>query len=110
NRCQIDNRTESVLALEPLADKFEAFNWKVFDIDGHNIDEIMETLDQAKAFKGKPTVIIANTLMGKGVSFMEDNYKWHGIPPTTEQAGVALNELAATRYKDFFDLEEMAEL
>jgi len=110
NRCQIDNRTESVLALEPLADKFEAFNWKVFDIDGHNIDEILETLDEAKAFKGKPTVIIANTLMGKGVSFMEDNYKWHGIPPTTEQAGVALNELAATRYKDFFDLEEMAEL
>lgn len=110
NRCQIDNRTENVLALEPLADKFEAFNWKVFDIDGHNIDEILETLDEAKAFKGMPTVIIANTLMGKGVSFMEDNYKWHGIPPTTEQAGVALNELAATRYKDFFDLEEMAEL
>ncbi|MEP7147108.1 MAG: transketolase [bacterium] len=110
NRCQIDNRTENVLALEPLADKFEAFNWKVYDIDGHNMKEILETLDEAKQFKGMPKVIIANTLMGKGVSFMEDNYKWHGIPPTTEQAGIALKELVATKYKDFFDLEEMAEL
>ncbi len=110
NRCQIDNRTENVLALEPLAEKLEAFNWKVYDIDGHNIQQILNTIDEAKSFKGKPTVIIANTLMGKGVSFMEDNYKWHGIPPTTEQAGIALNELLPTKYKDFFDLEEMAEL
>ncbi len=110
NRCQIDNRTENVLALEPLADKFEAFNWKVYDIDGHNMQEILDTIDEAKDFKGKPKVIIANTLMGRGVSFMEDNYKWHGIPPTTEQAGIALKELVPTKYKDFFDLEEMAEL
>ncbi|MEO8666248.1 MAG: transketolase [Ignavibacteria bacterium] len=110
NRCQIDNRTENVLGLEPLADKFEAFNWKVYDIDGHNMQQILDTIDEAKAFKGKPKVIIANTLMGKGVSFMEDNYKWHGIPPTTEQAGIALKELVSTKYKDFFDLEEMAEL
>jgi len=110
NRCQIDNRTENVLALEPLADKLQAFNWKVYDIDGHNMQQILDTIDESKAFKGKPKVIIANTLMGRGVSFMEDNYKWHGIPPTTEQAGIALNELAPTKYKDFFDLEEMAEL
>ncbi len=110
NRCQIDNRTENVLGLEPVAAKFEAFNWKVYDIDGHNMQQILDTIDEAKAFKGKPTVIIANTLMGKGVSFMEDNYKWHGIPPTTEQAGIALKELLPTKYKDFFDLEEMAEL
>ncbi|MDZ4711445.1 MAG: transketolase [bacterium] len=110
NRCQIDNRTENVLGLEPLADKFTAFNWKVYDIDGHNMQQILDTLDEAKAFKGQPKVIIANTFMGRGVSFMEDNYKWHGIPPTTEQAGVALKELLPTKYKDFFDLEEMAEL
>lgn len=110
NRCQIDNRTENVLALEPLAAKFEAFNWKVYDIDGHNIEQILETLDEAREFKGQPKVIIANTLMGKGVSFMEDNYKWHGVPPSTEQAGIALKELAPTKHKDFFDLEEMAEL
>ncbi len=110
NRCQIDNRTENVLGLEPLADKFKAFNWKVYDIDGHNMKQILDTFDEAREFKGQPKVIIANTLMGKGVSFMEDNYKWHGIPPTTEQAGIALNELSPTKYKDFFDLQEMAEL
>lgn len=110
NQCQIDNRTENVLALEPLADKFEAFNWKVYDIDGHNMQQILDTLDESKAFKGKPKVIIANTFMGRGVSFMEDNYKWHGVPPSTEQAGIALKELLPTKYKDFFDLEEMAEL
>ncbi|MEO6696166.1 MAG: transketolase [Ignavibacteria bacterium] len=110
NRCQIDNRTENVLALEPLADKLEAFNWKVYDIDGHNMQQILDTIDESKAFKGKPKAIIANTFMGRGVSFMEDNYKWHGIPPTTEQAGIALKELPPTKYKDFFDLEEMAEL
>ncbi len=110
NRCQIDNRTENVMNLEPLADKFKAFNWKVYDIDGHNMQQILDTVEEAKHFKGQPTVIIANTLMGKGVSFMEDNYKWHGIPPTTEQAGIALKDLVPTKYKDFFDLEEMAEL
>lgn len=110
NRCQIDNRTENVLGLEPLADKFAAFNWKVYDIDGHDMQTILDTIEEAKQFKGMPKVIIANTLMGKGVSFMEDNYKWHGVPPTTEQAGVALKELLPTKYKDFFDLEEMAEL
>lgn len=110
NRCQIDNRTENVLGLEPLADKFKAFNWKVYDIDGHNIEEIMSTLDEAREFKGQPKVIIANTFMGRGVSFMEDDYRWHGIPPTIEQASIALKELLPTKYEDFFNLEEMAEL
>lgn len=110
NHCQIDNRTENVLKLEPLADKFIAFGWNVLHLDGHNMTEILETIDKAKSMKGKPTVIIAETLMGKGVSFMEDNYKWHGIPPTTEQAGVALNDLEVTKFGDFFNLEEMAEL
>jgi transketolase len=109
NQCQIDNRTENVLELEPLVDKFKAFNWNVYDIDGHNIQEIMDTIDEAKAFKGKPTVIIANTFMGKGVSFMEDNYKWHGIPPSPEQAKQALSEIAPTRFGDFVNVEEMVE-
>jgi len=110
NRCQIDNRTENVMGLEPLADKFKAFNWKVYDIDGHNMEEILSTLDEAKNFKGQPTVIIANTFMGRGVSFMEDDYKWHGIPPNIEQASIALKDLPPTKYEDFFNLEEMAEL
>jgi len=110
NHCQIDERTEKVLKLEPLADKFIAFGWNVLHLDGHNMSEILETIDKAKSMKGKPTVIIAETLMGKGVSFMEDNYKWHGIPPTTEQAGIALKDLSVTKYGDFFNLEEMAEL
>jgi len=109
NHCQIDNRTENVLKLEPLADKFIAFGWNVIDLDGHNMAEILDKIDEAKAFKGKPTVIIAKTLMGKGVSFMEDNYKWHGIPPSTEQAAVALNDLAVTKHGDFFNLEAVAE-
>ncbi|MBV6477808.1 MAG: Transketolase 2 [Ignavibacteria bacterium] len=110
NQCQIDNRTELVQELEPLKEKFHAFNWHTYEIDGHNMKEILHAIDEAKAYKGKPTVIIANTLMGKGVSFMEDNYKWHGIPPNIEQASIALKELAVTKYGDFFDLEEYAEL
>jgi len=110
NHCQIDNRTENVMALEPLADKFKAFNWQTYEIDGHDMKQILDAIDEAKAFKGKPTVIIAHTLMGKGVSFMEDNFKWHGIPPNVEQASIALKELAVTKYGDFFDLEEYAEL
>ncbi len=110
NFCQIDNVTEKVLALEPLAAKFEAFNWKTYEIDGHDMNQILDAVEEAKAFKGKPKVIIANTKMGRGVSFMEDNYKWHGVPPSTEQAGIALKELATTKYGDFFDLEEMGEL
>jgi len=110
NHCQIDNRTENVLGIEPLADKFKAFNWEVFEIDGHNMQEILDTFEKAKAFKGKPTVVIAKTFMGKGVSFMEDNYKWHGVPPNIDQASIALKELVPTKYGDFFKLEEMAEL
>ncbi|HMS66349.1 MAG TPA: transketolase [Ignavibacteria bacterium] len=101
NFCQIDNRTENVMNLEPLADKFKAFGWEVFEIDGHNMQEILDTFDKAKAFKGKPKVIIAKTFMGRGVSFMEDNYKWHGVPPNKEQSEIALKELAVTKFGDF---------
>ncbi len=109
NHCQIDERTENVLKLEPLPDKFIAFGWNVLEMDGHNMQDILDTIEKAKAFKGKPTVIIAETFMGKGVSFMEDNYKWHGVPPSVEQALVALSELAPTKYGDFHEIKEKAE-
>lgn len=101
NDCQIDNRVQNVLNLDPIADKFAAFNWKVYEIDGHNMQEVIDTLKEAKEFKGMPKVIIAKTFMGRGVSFMEDNYKWHGVPPNKEQGEQALKELAATKYGDF---------
>lgn len=107
NHCQIDNRTDKVMEIEPLADKFRAFNWEVFEVDGHDIPKVIETLEKAKAFRGKPKVVIATTLMGKGVSFMEDNFKWHGVPPNKEQGAIALNELAPTKFGDFCTKEEV---
>jgi transketolase len=107
NHCQIDNRTDKVMDLEPLADKFRAFNWHVFEIDGHNMQQIIDTLEESKKVKGKPKVIIAKTYMGRGVSFMEDNFKWHGVPPNKEQAKTALSELAATKLGDFCSEEEV---
>lgn len=107
NHCQIDNRTDKVMEIEPLADKFRAFNWEVFEVDGHDIPKVIETLEKAKAFRGKPKVVIATTLMGKGVSFMEDNFKWHGVPPNKEQGVIALNELAPTKFGDFCTKEEV---
>lgn len=103
NHCQIDNRTEKVLVLEPLADKWKAFGFEVFEIDGHNMKEVLDTIDAAKKVKGKPSCIIAYTKMGRGVSFMEDNYKWHGVPPNDEQGKIALSELHETKYGDFVD-------
>ena len=103
NDCQIDNRTSKVMNLEPLADKWKSFNFEVFEADGHNMKEVLDIIDAAKAFKGKPSVILAHTKMGRGVSFMEDNYKWHGVPPNDEQGKVALSELKPTKFGDFVD-------
>jgi transketolase len=103
NFCQIDNRTDKVMELEPLADKWRAFNFEVLDLNGHDMQAILDTIDKAKKVKGKPTVIIADTKMGRGVSFMEDNYKWHGVPPNDEQGKIALAELKETKYGDFVD-------
>jgi transketolase len=101
NYCQIDNRTENVMALEPLADKWKAFNWHVLECDGNDPQQFVRTVEQAKALTGKPTVILAHTFMGKGVSFMEDDYRWHGVPPNDEQGKQALRELHPTRFGDF---------
>jgi len=103
NDCQIDNRTNKVMNLDPLPDKWKSFNFEVLEMDGHNMQEVLDTLDKAKAVKGKPTVIIAYTKMGRGVSFMEDNYKWHGVHPNDEQGIIALTELAPTKFGDFVD-------
>lgn len=93
NNIQIDGKTEDVMPLEPLRQKYEAFGWHVIEIDGHNFDEIIAAFDQAKAIQEKPTMILAHTIPGKGVSFMENDYKWHGQPPNKEQAEEALKEL-----------------
>jgi transketolase len=101
NDCQIDNRVQKVMNLDPMADKFRAFNWEVLEMDGHNMQNILDTINKAKNVKGKPTVIIAHTKMGHGVSFMDDDYRWHGMPPNEEQGKIALTELVKTRFGDF---------
>ena len=97
NFIQIDGSTEEIMPLEPLGDKYRSFNWEVFECDGNDMAAIVETIERAKAVKGKPTVIVANTVPGKGVSYMEGDYTWHGKPPNKEQAVTALHELQAER-------------
>jgi transketolase len=97
NFIQIDGSTEDVMPLEPLADKYRAFNWEVFTCDGNDIGAFIATVERAKAVRGKPQVVIANTVPGKGVSFMENDYLWHGKPPKADEADVALRELLAAR-------------
>ncbi|MEK7181374.1 MAG: transketolase [Patescibacteria group bacterium] len=95
NNIQIDGDTEEVMPLEPFREKYEAFNWHVIEINGHYFEDIVDAVLEAQVIHEKPTVIIAHTTPGKGVSFMENDYKWHGIPPNAEQARVALKELEA---------------
>jgi len=97
NNIEIDGYTEDIMPLEPLRDKYEAFNWHVIEIDGHNFKEIFSALDEAHATKGKPTMIVAQTVKGKGVSFMENNVDFHGKSATREQMEQALKELEEDR-------------
>ncbi|HEY5093909.1 MAG TPA: transketolase [Candidatus Eremiobacteraceae bacterium] len=97
NFIQIDGSTEDVMPLEPLAEKYRAFNWEVFQCDGNDIAEFITTMEKAKEVRGKPQVVIAHTLPGKGVAFMEGDYRWHGKPPDRRQADEALSELSAQR-------------
>lgn len=99
NNIQIDGHTEDVMPLEPLEDKYKAFNWHTLHIDGHNIEEIIDSVNHARAVYEKPTVIIAHTTPGKGVSFMENLPEWHGKPPDKEEAKKALHELRTLRGK-----------
>lgn len=93
NNIQIDGFTEDVMPLEPLRQKYEAFGWHVIDVNGHDIAEFVSAVNEAKAIYEKPTVIIAHTIPGKGVSFMEGDYTWHGKPPSSDEAKRALSEL-----------------
>lgn len=93
NNIQIDGPTEHVMPLEDLHAKWESFGWHVQEIDGHNIESILDAVGMAKAIENRPSVIITHTIPGKNIDFMEYNYKWHGIPPNLEQAKQALQEL-----------------
>lgn len=93
NNIQIDGHTEEIMPLEPLAEKYRAFNWHVLEIDGNNVQNVIDAGNEAKTIYEKPTLIIAHNIPGKGVSFMENDHEWHGKPPTKEQGGIALREL-----------------
>ena len=97
NNLQIDGSTEKVMSIEPIAFRWKSFGWHVLEVDGHNIQEILDAIDKAKIIKGKPTIIIAHTVKGKGVSFMEGSLAFHGKAPTKEQCEQAVYELEHRR-------------
>lgn len=93
NKFCIDGPIEDVMGLEPLPDKWKSFGWHTVEVDGHSLEDLIEAFDKAKETKGKPTVIIAHTIKGKGISFIECDNKWHGIAPKKEELERALKEL-----------------
>ncbi len=99
NNIQIDGMTEDIMPLEPLPEKYRAFNWHVIEVDGHNIRQFIEACDEARAIVEKPTLIIAHTIPGKGVPDIEYDYKWHGKPPTKEEGKKFLKELRSLKGK-----------
>lgn len=96
NNIQIEGNTEEIMPLEPLADKYRAFNWHVIEVDGHNVRQFADACDEAAAIQEKPTLILANTIPGKGIKEIENDYKWHGKPPSKEEAKKFLAELEAS--------------
>ena len=95
NRLQIDGKITEVMSPEPVSEKFSAFRWEVIDINGHDYLQIIEALAKAREIKEKPVVIVAHTIKGKGVSFMENEAGWHGASPNKEQRDAAIAELDA---------------
>jgi transketolase len=93
NRIQLDGFVKDIMEVEPLADKWRSFGWHVIELDGHDIPALQRAFAEAAATKGKPTVLIAHTIKGKGVSFMENNPKYHGVAPTPAEVELALQEL-----------------
>ncbi|MDD2573515.1 MAG: transketolase [Firmicutes bacterium] len=93
NGLQIDGRNEEVISVEPLTAKWRAFGWEVLQVDGHSFEQITTAVERAKGIKGRPTIIIARTVKGKGVSYMEDKAEWHGKAPGDEDRDIALKEL-----------------
>ena len=96
NKAQIDGYIKDVMPIEPISDKWRAFGWHVIDIDGHDFDAVISAFDEAKTIKGKPTFIIADTIKGKGVSFMEGKVDWHGLAPNNEPAEKAIKEIISS--------------
>ncbi|VBB09713.1 Hypothetical protein LUCI_5011 [Lucifera butyrica] len=96
NGLQINGPNDRVMGIKPIKEKLLAFGWYVMEIDGHTMQEISEAIDKAKMLKGKPTAIIAKTVKGKGVSFMENQVDWHGVAPNQEQKHQAIAELEGT--------------
>lgn len=94
NKLQLDGFVKDIMELEPLAAKWRSFGWHVIELDGHDIEAVQSAFAEAAATTGKPTVLLANTVKGKGVSFMENNPKYHGVPPSKEEVELALKELA----------------
>jgi len=94
---QLDGPIDEIMPLDSLPEKWRSFNWNVIQIDGHKINEILEALDKANKMKGKPTIIVAHTIKGKGVSFMENKFQWHGRAPNKEEYEIAMQELGGTK-------------
>ena len=99
NNIQIDGTTENVMPLEYLSAKYESFNWHVIEVDGHNIRAFIDAINLSRAIHEKPTAIIAHTIPGQGVDFMENNFSWHGKPPNEEEARKAMDELRTLQGK-----------
>jgi transketolase len=95
NKIQLDDFVAKILDLEPVVAKWQSFGWPVIEIDGHSMDQLGKALDQAEATKGRPTLVVAHTVKGKGVSFMENNPEWHGKSPKPEEAIAAIREILA---------------
>lgn len=95
NNLQIDGKVTEVMNIYPLKEKFESFGFEVFEVDGNDIDSLIAVFQKAKTVKGKPTAIIAKTIKGKGISFMEDKVEWHGKAPNEEEYNIAKEELKA---------------
>jgi transketolase len=93
NKIQLDDFVTKILDLEPVVSKWQSFGWPVLEIDGHSLDQIGKALDQAEATKGRPTLVVAHTVKGKGVSFMENNPEWHGKSPKPAEAMVAIRDI-----------------
>jgi len=94
NRIQLDGFVKDIMELEPLAEKWRSFGWHVVELDGHDFAALQSAFSEASTVKGRPTCIVANTIKGKGVSFMENNPKFHGMAPTREECARALQELS----------------
>jgi transketolase len=93
NNIQLDGDTEDVMPLEPLGEKWRSFGWDVLEIDGNNVGSVIGASEQARAVSDRPSVIVAHTIAGKGVSFMENDYRWHGKAPDDAELAKALEEL-----------------